>query len=166
MLSPLEAEFLRATRELVKRQAELLPQVAEALGVDPYRYWILDGRACSPRAGWDSSFVPLVRCGPRSPTLKTHLLAPRGHADDSRTSALCDALFAKGHVTHAAPRLVELCGRYRRRDPDGAGGIDIPKHEWSGLASDLWTCHRLVLAEVEDIAPQDLGVSVSRRGSG
>jgi hypothetical protein len=88
---------------------------------------------------------------PTFPTLEAHLLGHRTYADDSRTSALCDALFAKGHLTHAAPRLVELCARYRRRDPDDAGVIDIPAHEWSGPTSDLWSCHRLVLAGTEDI---------------
>lgn len=40
-----ELEFLRAAAELGRRQLELVPLVAEALGRSPYAYWILgDGR--------------------------------------------------------------------------------------------------------------------------
>jgi hypothetical protein len=42
-LSDLEYDFLNAARELVLRQQELLPLIAEKMGIDPYEYWVEGG---------------------------------------------------------------------------------------------------------------------------
>ena len=47
-MTDLELQFLSAAVELVARQQELIPLVAQAIGLDPFEYWILGRRRDDP----------------------------------------------------------------------------------------------------------------------
>lgn len=47
-MTELEMQFLAAAVELVTRQQELIPLVAQAIGIDPFEYWIHGHRRADP----------------------------------------------------------------------------------------------------------------------
>ena len=47
-MTEFECQFLSAAVELVARQRELIPLVAQAIGIDPFEYWILGRRRDDP----------------------------------------------------------------------------------------------------------------------
>jgi len=93
-LTALERDFLRAAADLARRQRELLPVVGEALGADPYHFWMVE-RFTPPRSWWGRLVARLRTGRPESGRSKDGQWAWYFHGFECDVAHVSDGRFVR-----------------------------------------------------------------------
>lgn len=165
-LTALELDFLRATADLARRQRELLPLVGEALGADPYHFWMVESLT-TPSSWWGRLVARLRARRPDSGHTKDGLWRWDFHGLECDVENVSDGRFVRidfgptsQHLTVSGWGVLQyvMCTRDPWPTFDSlARFLAREEPPWSSLSGDhakmSGLCDRLI--ELELLVPAD-----------